>query len=150
MWKFSIPLSILSFFKRNVFLPYTKTNVFQAGCSCIFCQETHGTLVLNIQLRLKIYLYVRLPARACSASRNSLNAFITSRVEYHRCDCGKGELVSWKENLLLCSMVSFCIWYWVLSELISNNGSQSGNLTMKSMLWSWKNWLGKRNKRTEK
>lgn len=129
---------------------YLTQRHFKQGVAVFSVQEAHGTLVLNIQLRLKIYLYVRLPARACSASRNSLNAFITSPVEYHRCDCGKGELVSWKENLLLCSMVSFCIWYWVLSELIFKNGSQSGNLTMKSMLWSWKNWLGKRNKRTEK
>lgn len=87
-----------------------------------------------------VYLYVRLPFRSFFASRNKLNASMTSQVGYHKCDCGRAwELVSWKENLLflVCCTMSFRVWFCLeMSEFMFHDGSQSGNLTMKSMLWS--------------
>jgi len=85
-----------------------------------------------------MYLYVRLPARSFPASRNSHKAWITSCVEYHKCASGISELFSWNKNLLVPDDVRR-MRILSCSDMLDpecSDGSQSGNFTMKSVLWS--------------
>lgn len=92
----------------------------------------------NYVCTLVHYLYVRLPESSFPASRNSRKALITSWVEYHKCALGNWELVFWSKNLLfLSSEKNMCILLCSdVFDTLSSDGSQSGNLTIKSVLWS--------------
>lgn len=87
------------------------------------------------------YLYVRLLERFFPPARKSCNALITSSEGYHKWACGLSEAVCWNKYLLFPGGNKL-IFFWVLDTPVSEfvDGSQSGNITMKSWLWSWHNW----------
>lgn len=86
---------------------------------------------------------MRLVERFFPPARNSCNALITSSEGYHKWARGLSEGVSCNKYLVFTGRNKL-IFFWLLDTPVSEfDGSQSGNITMKSWLWSWHNIIDK-------